>query len=442
MSRLVSIAETAKAIEDRKALLLDVRPPAAFNGWALRGEPRGGHVPGAVAATASWLEADDQDEVLWMLEDKGVVPERPVIVQGDGAEDAAAAADRLLALGFADVRIQDGGFGAWAEDASRPLAQLPRYRELVHPAWLRALLASGERPKIDGREIVFLHVTWKNREDYDRAHIAGAVHFDTMAIEEPEGWNRRSDEEVEAALLAHGIRFDTPVVLYGHTGRPSMTQPEPGREAGQIAAMRAAHLFRHAGVENLYVLDGGMGAWRSAGLPLTDRETPPRPVSSFGRPLPARPDLIVDIDEAKRMLDAPDAELVSVRSWAEFVGELSGYHYVSPKGRIPGAVFGNCGSDAYHIQNYRNPNETMRSYEEIARNWREVGVVEEKRIAFYCGTGWRASEAFQCATLMGWERIAVYDGGWYEWSVDAANPVETGLPQEVPRAFREHPAPR
>ena len=27
------------------------------------------------------------------------------------------------------------------------------------------------------------------------------------------------------------------------------------------------------------------------------------------------------------------------------------------------------------------------------------------------------------AWLMGWEHISVYDGGWYEWSLDRANPV-------------------
>jgi rhodanese-related sulfurtransferase len=35
---------------------------------------------------------------------------------------------------------------------------------------------------------------------------------------------------------------------------------------------------------------------------------------------------------------------------------------------------------------------------------------------FYCGTGWRASLAFFYAWLMGWEQIAVFDGGWFEWS--------------------------
>jgi thiosulfate/3-mercaptopyruvate sulfurtransferase len=33
------------------------------------------------------------------------------------------------------------------------------------------------------------------------------------------------------------------------------------------------------------------------------------------------------------------------------------------------------------------------------------------------------------AYLQGWQRIAVYDGGWFEWSQDPIdNPIEVGLP--------------
>ena len=35
------------------------------------------------------------------------------------------------------------------------------------------------------------------------------------------------------------------------------------------------------------------------------------------------------------------------------------------------------------------------------------------------------------AYLMGWQRIAVYDGGWLEWSQDpTSNPIEVGVPQD------------
>jgi thiosulfate/3-mercaptopyruvate sulfurtransferase len=152
-------------------------------------------------------------------------------------------------------------------------------------------------------------------------------------------------------------------------------------------------------------------------------------VDAFGLDLPGRPELFVDTPEAREILRSPNQNLVSVRSWREIIGEMSGYHYIEKKGRIPGAVFGNCGSDAYHMENYRNVDHTTREFPEIQQRWAQIGITPDKRNVFYCGTGWRASEAFLNAWLMGWPDIAVYDGGWYEWSSDPDNPFETGVPE-------------
>ena len=58
----------------------------------------------------------------------------------------------------------------------------------------------------------------------------------------------------------------------------------------------------------------------------------------------------------------------------------------------------------------------MRDYEEIDANWRAAGITPDKKVAFYCGTGWRASETFFYASVMGWPQVSIYDGGWFEWS--------------------------
>ena len=51
-------------------------------------------------------------------------------------------------------------------------------------------------------------------------------------------------------------------------------------------------------------------------------------------------------------------------------------------------------------------------------------------MVFYCGTGWRASLALFHAYLMGWDRAALYDPGWFEWGADPANnPIDAGPPR-------------
>jgi thiosulfate/3-mercaptopyruvate sulfurtransferase len=80
------------------------------------------------------------------------------------------------------------------------------------------------------------------------------------------------------------------------------------------------------------------------------------------------------------------------------------------------------------MDHYRNLDNTMRSYSELAAHWHLQGLHADRRVAFYCGTGWRASEAFFYAYLMGWRRVAVYDGGWLEWSHKPSHPIAIGPP--------------
>ncbi|MEJ2629415.1 MAG: rhodanese-like domain-containing protein, partial [bacterium] len=65
---------------------------------------------------------------------------------------------------------------------------------------------------------------------------------------------------------------------------------------------------------------------------------------------------------------------------------------------------------------------------EIEENWAEAGITSDKFNAFYCGTGWRGSEAFFNALFMEWPSIALFDGGWFEWS-NNNYPFETGIPE-------------
>jgi molybdopterin synthase sulfurtransferase len=426
----VSTDELRGRLNDPDLTIVDVRPLFAYNGWRVKGEARGGHVPRAVAFPSAWLESLDHSEIERLLRSKDIVPGREIVLYGTGDDDVSAVKTKLTELGLTDVRTYEHGWAEWAADETLPVERLPKYDKLVHTDWLRRLL-DGERPEAApaGRFLLF-HVNFGVPEEYEENHIPGALYLDTNRLESADDWNRRSPEELETALCSLGITHDTTIIVYGRDTEGHANEKWPGRRAGQIAANRAALILSYAGVEDVRVLDGGYDRWAQAGNPLETDAREPTPVSSFGVRIPLRPELIVDIDEAKQILaDREHAALVSVRSWKEHIGEVSGYNYIGPAGRIVGDVWGNCGSDAYHMQHYRNVDNTMRAYPEIAANWEEAGITADKWVAFYCGTGWRASETWFYAYLMGWKRIAVYDGGWFEWSQDPINnPIEAGKP--------------
>ena len=425
----VTTAELGERLSELDVVLVDVRPLAAYNGWTLGDEARGGHIPGAVAFPSAWLESVDDAEIERELEAKGISADDEVVVYGVGAGDAERVARSLVERGRSDVRVYRDGFASWAADESRPVERLERYDRLVHPAWLRQVLAGGSPEAAPAGRSLLFHVNFGVPEEYAEGHLPGALYLDTNWLENPDDiWQRRSPSELEATVRRLGITHDTTVVLYGRDTEGEANEKWPGRRAGQIAATRAALILHYAGVDDVRILDGGYDNWVRAGHPLETVERLPQPVTAFGASIPARPDLIVDLPEAKEILaDQDGAALVSVRTWNEHVGKVSGYNYIQPAGRIAGDVWGNCGSDAYHMQHYRTIDNTMRPYPEIAANWAEAGIVPEKWVAFYCGTGWRASETWFYAYLMGWDRIAVYDGGWLEWSLAPdANPIEVG----------------
>jgi molybdopterin synthase sulfurtransferase len=420
---MISTNELAARAGDAAHTLIDVRPLAAYNGWRLAGEARGGHVPGARSLPLEWTRFMDWIEA---LERKGLDPARPLTVYGYTPDEADHMAGYLARLGFETVEVYHNFLDEWAPDPDRPLRRLARYQHLVHPGWLDALIRGATPEAPPARDLVLCHAHFDHPEDYARGHIPTALSLDTNTLESPETWNRRSPAELRDTLLALGIRRDSTVVVYGRYSHPTYEQPEPGKSAGQLAAMRCAIILLYAGVEDVRVLNGGIHSWEAAGLPLSTDPVAPRPADDFGVEIPAHPEYILDLPEARRLLDAHNGELVSVRSWEEYIGERSGYHYIDRKGRIPGAVFGNAGSDAYHMENLRNLDNTTREAGEVEGAWAGAGIVRDKHIAFYCGTGWRASEAFMNAWLMGWPRVAIYDGGWYEWSRDPANPVAVG----------------
>jgi thiosulfate/3-mercaptopyruvate sulfurtransferase len=429
----ISTGELAGRLGEEGLVVVDLRPLPEYNGWRSPGAVRGGHVPGAAALPATWLPRLDDAELQSLLRNKGVATSTQTVVYGDEA-GVSLFRGRTAEHLAVPVLHYEAGWAEWSGDESLPVEKLPNHTRLVHPAWLSELLGGGTPEAAPTGRTLLFHVNFGVPEEYGDSHLPGALYLDTNMLESSRDWNRRSPEDLDAALRFLGITADTCVILYGRDTEGDANEKWPGRRAGQIAATRAALILSYAGVEDVRLLDGGYDAWVQAGYEVETVARVPTSMPGVGADVPVRPELIVDIEQAKEILADPEhAALVSVRTWNEHIGKVSGYNYINPAGRIAGDVWGNCGTDAYHMQHYRNLDNTMRPYPEIAANWAAAGITPDKWVAFYCGTGWRASETWFYAYLMNWPTIAVYDGGWWEWSRNPhQNPIQTGTPTGAP----------
>ena len=122
-----------KAMENRSAVLIDVRSPAEFTGEILAppGLPetcqRGGHIPGAKGIPWSVACNDDgtfksADELKKIYGDKGVNGDQPVIAYCRIGERSSLTWFVLkYLLGYQDVRNYDGSWTEWGNLVGAPV---------------------------------------------------------------------------------------------------------------------------------------------------------------------------------------------------------------------------------------------------------------------------------------------------------------------------------
>ena len=296
------------------------------------------------------------------------------------------------------------------KEEAKDLAEVKTETVYVGPEYVKELMDSGE-------DVVVLEAAWgkvEQDEAYNKAHIPRAFHVNTDDIEEEETWNFRTPEEIGKLLKSYGITKDTKVVTYGNS-------PE------NAADDRLATVLLWAGVEDVKNLSGGIDAWTKAGYETETKVNQPVATDKdFGVKIPAHPEYILSIDEVKeKQKDDPKFKLVSIRSKDEFLGKTSGYSYIDRAGEPLGAVWGHDTDDG----SYNNPDGSIVSLEKLESYLGESGVSLEKNdVAFYCGTGWRASVPFLIAHENGYKNAYLYDGGWYVWQMDGENKVQLGEP--------------
>lgn len=134
---------------------MDARHPDIFNGWALNGLPRGGHIKGATDFSYTFLTCDydekgnlekkTRDEVLNdTLNRKGLLPGKKVIVYDTNKKDAFLVAEFLRSKGIEDISLYNAKL--WGYEKSRELASWPDY-ELLVPAEIVRKITEGNVPE-------------------------------------------------------------------------------------------------------------------------------------------------------------------------------------------------------------------------------------------------------------------------------------------------------
>lgn len=302
------------------------------------------------------------------------------------------------------------------EEPKKEYGEVKKETVFVSPEWVKEVIDG----KVEGYEkAIILEASWGEVKDspyFDKGFVPTSKHVNIESVEGEPYWNLKSPEEVEKGMLALGIDKDTPVILYG---------PDVSGTA------RVAYAYLWAGVENVKVMDGALDAWKKAGFALAKEVDDPVPVADFKTKVPAHPEYWMSIDQVKdKLANDKNFRLVSIRSYQEFIGETSGYSYIDKAGEPKGAVWGKGGSDPYHMEDYTNENGTYITMDQMKELWKDLDFNDQNELSFYCGTGWRASIPFLIMYENGYTNMSIYDGGWYQWTMDEKNPVQVGDPKK------------
>ncbi len=238
---------------------------------------------------------------------------------------------------------------------------------------------------------------------YASGHIPGAVFVDLdRDLSAPAGDGGRHPlpvaEDFERAMRAAGVRNATPVVVYD--------------DADGLPAARAWWLLRYFGHAQVAVLDGGLGAWLSAGRPLAEGDETPQQPGDFAAQPGAMP--VLDADGAARLAGA--GVLIDARSPERYRGEVEPMDPVA--GHIPGARNWPMARDLDAQGLFRPPAELAEDLGALTAGAAEVGA--------YCGSGITAAHTVLALELAGIPGAALYPGSWSEWVTDPSRPVATG----------------
>lgn len=248
------------------------------------------------------------------------------------------------------------------------------------------------------------------RDAYRAAHVPGAAFADLVddlvAPDAPFPFSIPSPERFAERAGALGIGDDVHVVAYAHGESP-------------MWATRLWWLLRYFGLDAVSVLDGGLPAWKAAGLPVAAGEhshAHAHPAASF-TPRP-RPELLATRADVEAIVADGGACLLNALQPRVFRGE--GPSSYSRAGRIPSSV--NVPAAALlddHTGRFL-PADDLRAA--LA----DRGVPDDRPLVAYCGGGISATVDLFAVSLVGRDDAKLYDGSLTEWTADPNLPVEVG----------------
>ena len=245
-------------------------------------------------------------------------------------------------------------------------------------------------------------VSARQASDYSSKHIAGAINIDHKSLYKAEGVSSmlKSTDEIAKIFGEKGISVSSKIVIYD-TG-------------SNKASGRLYWIFKYMGAGDVSILNGHLKGWGKIRGKVTKNATKITPTTFKATPDKA---IITDLAYVKAHKGDAGVVLLDVRSADEFAGKDTDKN-IKRYGHIPGAV-------NLEYTAVVNEDGTIKSKDEITKAMNAAGVTSDKEIILYCASSVRAGVVYMALKdILGYKNVKVYDGAYYEWESDTANPIK------------------
>ena len=278
---------------------------------------------------------------------------------------------------------------------------------LVTPDWLSARLDRVRLLDVRGEVLPSEPRYAAYPERYREGHIPGAVFAD---------WRHDFTDRAAAVpvTLPSPQQFADDATRLGIGDATVVVAYDAYRNA---LAGRVVWVLRSYGHAAAHLLDGGLEAWRSAGLALVPGDVQPPPAD----PPHSVPDAqhgLIDVERMRELVASGELQIVDARSAKQYSGAETHSRHA---GHIPGArntpYEGLLAADGSFL-----PPDQLRD------RFAQAGVDLSRPLVAYCNGGVSATVVAHAVQLAGAPRPLVYDGSWNEWGSRDDTPIERDPP--------------
>ena len=248
----------------------------------------------------------------------------------------------------------------------------------------------------------------KGERDWRSGHIPGAVYAQLD----------RDLSDLSRQHLGLGrhplpLEADFAAVLGRWGWSPGVQVVAYDAAGGALAAARLWWLMRLIGERAVAVLDGGIGAWVAASLPLETSVPERMPTTVTIHYDPAQ--LIV---EHAAVAASPEQLLIDARAAARYRGDTEPLDRVG--GHVPGARNRPFAENLAADGRFKSPDDLRQEFLAVLQTYAPSQVVHS------CGSGVTACHNVLAMEVAGLSGSRLYAPSWSGWVSDPSRPVATG----------------